>query len=318
MLKWIIIIALVVLGAGYATGYITNQDLSNAASNVVLIKGSAQYCQQYPEDVATCGEKQVSTVEIITPEPTPTPKPTVTVQALKPGEYVDPFAPGQRWERQWFRWTALNVSGLQKIDRGIVIYNHQYLNSFTVWDYTWGNYYQINPDPGMRFLAVFVHQEEFSPDNSGWYGYQNESFRIQYNGDVHNTYSKYDYRYPIRELETVHGDYYGIDFAKPYGMQRVYIGRGYASTGGYRNEYLYSLWYGKGNAWDGYLLYQVPVSITDNDFFIVGNFGGKGVYWRFDNENALVVYPSDPTTRGKPAYLRDTDNTEPLRERVNV
>ena len=182
----VLILFVIVLTAGCVDTEGAKVAALDAISPVVVLKGSAQYEKMFPANTSnvTVGNasvfSNVSTV-IIEETATVTPELPVTVLPTKDANYVDPYAEGTRQEYQWFRWHWDNVSGLQQADRGIVIYNHYWLNSFTYWDDAWGNYYKQYPDPGMRFVAVFVHQEDFNEDNSGLWGYQNESFKVQYN-----------------------------------------------------------------------------------------------------------------------------------------
>jgi hypothetical protein len=277
----------------------------DAISPFVVLKGSAQYEKMFPANTSnvTVGNvsvfSNVSTV-IIKETATVTPELPVTVLPTSDANYVDPYAEGTRQEYQWFRWHWDNVSGLQQADRGIVVYNHYWLNSFTYWDDAWGNYYKQYPDPGMRFVAVFVHQEDFNEDNSGLWGYQNHSFYIQYNNELHSSYPNFNQVYRIAELEEKYGNYYSSDFIHPYGTVRVYGGTRDASTGGYHLEFLDSLWSGPSNSWDGYLIFEVPVDMTDSDIRIVGNFAGKNVNWIFSDSYHAMRFPAERNQSAAP------------------
>ena len=47
------------------------------------------------------------------------------------------------------------------------------------------------------------------------------------------------------------------------------------------------------NAWDGYILYEIPVSVNNNDIRIVGNFAGKNVDWIFNDQYHTMMFPAE-------------------------
>lgn len=264
-------------------------------SPVVILKGSTQYCDAYPEECAVTNTTAAPTVSnasyaiVETPSPPPTPRPTVTIEPSVKYSFVDPFAGGERYQGQWYKWTWLNASGLQDANRGIVVYGHSYLAALTQWNDAWGNYQITKAPGGYRFLAVYVHEEDFGPDDTGLWGYQSNYFHLQYAREPHSAFTGYNRVYRILELEDSKKDYYGIDALKPFGSQRIYKGQSSAEFGGYYLEEYWGLRTGKGNSWDGYLLYLIPASITDDDILLVGNFAGKTVFWRFDTD--MKIYP---------------------------
>jgi len=286
---------------------------------VVVLKGSEQYCQQFPEECkanvsvvanTTPAISNTSYVVVETPSSTPTPIPTVTVEPVSTSRFVDPYGPGGRLQGQWFRWTWPNASGYETANRGIVVYGHSYHDSFTQWNDAWGNYQTIVPPPGMRFLAVYVHQEDFGPDDSGLWGYDTGYFNLQYDLSFHKPYDAYDKVFRIIELEDSKSNYYSIERLKPYGVHRMFGGMADSTTGGYHIEEYYSLRTGKGNAWDGYIIYLVPVSATDRDILIVGNFAGRSVHWKFDGTARSYPTSQDPET------IKSFETIEPNRRVV--
>jgi hypothetical protein len=268
----------------------------DAISPIVVMKGSEQYCIQFP---AECNVTPVSTqntsyviVETPTPLPTPTVKPTVSVEPVSTFHYIDPFDAGERWEGQWFKWQWPNASGRETANRGIIIYGHSYYDSLTYWDAAWGNYQPLTAPAGQRFLAVYMHEEEFGPDSPDIWGYDYTYFKLWYYQGLNDEYTGYNKIYRIVELEDRKNDYYNIDRLRPFGMVRTYHkGREFAATGGYTIEKYIDLRKGQGNSWDGYILFTVPKTVNDNDIRIVGNFANKNVYWRFGNSEPQMYSP---------------------------
>jgi len=347
------ILALAVILVALSAGCIdeaTKVQALDAISPVVVLKGSTQYCNAYPDRcsnvtvgveettaavvdpitaanltgplsdadkariISSLNNTTTNVTESVTDAPIEPAAPVTTEPTIN-AHYIDPYAGGERWESQWYRWHWDNVSGLQQVDRGIIVYGHKYYNILTYWDDAWGNYFEIYPDYGMRFLAVFVHEEDFNEDNSGIWAYDNTSFKLQYDGQLHDAYSEYNPVYRISTIEDSNGDYYGIEWIKPFGLKRVYGGMADASTGGYHVEEQWSLWSGPGNAWDGYILYQVPETATDSDIRIVGNFATQNVNWRFDSQNQQRKYPASYV--GTPATL-DTPAVTPTPDGARV
>jgi hypothetical protein len=258
-------------------------------SPVVVLKGSEQYCIQNPADCPNLTANITTNVTVVPTIIPPTPKPTAIVDPPSKYFYVDPYAGGERFEGQWYLWTWLNASGYQDANRGIVVYGHSYHDKFTQWNDAIGNFRLLVPKSGYRFLAVYVHEEDFGPDDSALWGYDETYFFLQYHGVLHGNFTNYSQNMSITELEYEKWDYYRISTIKPFGINRIYRGFAAAATGGYTLQHSYDLRTGQGNSWDGYILYEVPLSITDNDIRIVGNFAGKGVNWRFDSD--IKIYP---------------------------
>ena len=87
-------------------------------------------------------------------------------------------------------------------------------------------------------------------------------------------------QYTIQELDNYH-DYYDTVIAPPFGYVRRYSGHD-PETGGWIAEKPGILRMGKGNALDGYLIYEVPDTTMESDFLLTGNFATFGsAYWRF-------------------------------------
>lgn len=303
MIKWILLIGILLLGGALLTGYITTTQVMDTIAPVFVVKDSPQYCRQNPD---LCPKEVIpqSYAIVETPPPTPTPIPTVTVIPTIEQTYVDPFKGGERWEGMWYKWTWPNASGLQTANRGVVVYGHSYLDGFTQWNDAWGNYQTTVAPPGQRFLAVYIHEEDFGPDNNGLWGYGAKYFYLQEGMNLKSNWTGYNRAYRIIELESDRSDYYDIDRPSIFGAHRVYSGTEAARiNGGYFVEDWYSLWSGKGNSWDGYILYLVDASTTDNDILITANLAGKEVYWRFGAKNSqshIVKYPlasTEPYTK---------------------
>lgn len=256
----------------------------DAVSPVVVLKGSTQYEK-------LMAEKNPPTI-LSTPSPVPTthtPVPTPTIAART----VNPYSPGERWEKQWYRHVAqhtpnplFNATYTKPLDFGIVIYDHKFVNSYTWWSDKDGQYYKEMPTPGYKFLFVWVHEEVFGDPKMNvatMEGFNTDSFIAQYKQSLYYNDTNYNPVNCVLEFDTK-PDYYRISRTSAFGYTRIYTGyKPGSGYGGWIAEQNVDLYTGQGNAWDGYIVYQVPAVATDHDTLLVGNFGAYGnAYWRFD------------------------------------
>jgi hypothetical protein len=231
------------------------------------------------------------------PTPTPTPIPTTlpptprpTPEAVKTiAPYpVDLFAPGQRWEGQWFQWWRKDVQGIngegkKDLNVGVIVYRHAFLDYYTWYNNAMGNYYVQKPTPGHRYFAVWVHEEmignttEFDP--SMWI-FDQDSFYLQVKDKIIPPDKIYYPENRILEFDRMY-DYYDTVRAPPFGYQILYTGN-HPETGGYVAYRLGWLRMGEGNAADGYILYEIPEKTMEEDISLIGSFASFGTaWWRF-------------------------------------
>jgi hypothetical protein len=215
-----------------------------------------------------------------TPEPTPTALPTLMQ------EYVDPFAPGQRSRGQWYKWYRPEVSGLKDLQVGIVMYRHAFLDRYTWFNPSAGNYFTQRPNPGNRYFAVWVHEEmigETPSEDPSFWAFDDRAFGLQvrdelFTSEMNKTYNPI---VRIKEFDEL-TDYYDTITAPPFGYYIRYTGTN-PETGGFAAEKLSFLRMGKGNAHDGFILYEVPREAQLRDMQLLGEFGTFGsAAWGFD------------------------------------
>lgn len=228
-----------------------------------------------------------------TPIPTPTPSPTPTEAPITPEptpeaietldiEYIDPFASGQRAEREWYKWYRPDVQGLKDMQIGIVVYRHRFLDRYTWWNPSTGNYFTQRPTEGNRFFAVWVHQEMIGTnqtDDPSFWAFDTNSFALQVKDRLaprgtHNPLVR------IKEFDD-YTDYYDTVTAPPFGYHIRYTGHN-PESGGFLAEKIGVLRMGQGNAIDGFILYEVPKETQLRDLKMLGEFGTFGsAQWTF-------------------------------------
>lgn len=221
------------------------------------------------------------------PTPTPTPIPTTpptpkALETLAP-HYVDPFLHGERWEDQWFKWTRQDVQGAKDLQVGVVVYRHAFMDYYTWWNAAMGNYQVQKPAQGNRYFVAWVHEEMLGEDStydpSMWI-FDETSFRLQVNGILYEPDTTHNPVNRIRELDRQY-DFYDTVTAGPFGWQVRYSGFN-PETAGYVAERRGWLRLGKGNAVDGYILFEIPKETMEEDILMLGSFSTFGTaYWRF-------------------------------------
>ncbi len=276
----------------------------DAIAPVVVLKGSTQYERMQEANAEPTPAESITPVisvdntsaslSVIMVQTEELPLETVTTLPTLSQHFVDPYLPGERWERQWFKFQRSNASGLKNVDGGIVVYRHAYMDKYTWWNNAMGNYFEEYAPPGTRFCSVWIHEELFGDnidDSATIWAFDNTSFELQYRNRFVPRDTQYIAVNRIKEFDNQH-DYYDIANTPPFGWTWVYTGQS-PSTAGWEAQKIGYLHMGQGNAIDGYIIFLVPQIATDNDLLLVGNFAAFGqAYWRFGNEGTTYNYGS--------------------------
>jgi len=218
-----------------------------------------------------------------TKSPTPTPIPTPSSIPTLAMRNVDPLAHGERWQGQWFKWLRNDVQGEKNLYAGVIVYRSEFVDQLTYYNNLWGQYYQVKPAEGNRYFVVWVHEEVMGEngtyDPSMWI-FDDAAFRLQVKGTMQANIMPVIPEYQIGELQNEY-DYYQTVIAAPFGYDRRYSGHN-PETGGWIAEERGWLRMGKGNAIDGYMIYEIPETTMPEDLLLLGNFATFGsAYWRF-------------------------------------
>ena len=218
-----------------------------------------------------------------TPTKTPTPKPTPSSMPTLAAHYVDPFMPGERWENQWFKWNRIDVQGYKDLQIGIVAYRHSFIDKYTWWNAATGNYQEEKPAAGNRYFVVWVHEEMLGEnqtyDPSMWI-FDERSFKLQVKSSLYDVVTSHNPVNRIKEFDQKY-DYYNTFTAPPFGWDIRYSGNS-PETAGFVAERRGWLRWGKGNAVDGYLLFEIPKDSMEEQIALIGSFSRFGsAYWKF-------------------------------------
>ena len=186
---------------------------------------------------------------------------------VSPAATYDPF-PGALHLKDTFAFGSGSVASEASVYR-------IWINDTYEWHNDKDNHYYVqNPSPGNKFLFVFVDLQNIG-DTRVWFP-PASSARVWYHGV---TYSQDSNHYkpdkvadqkatPIEVKEVMYfPDLNGDEYAQDYGFSH-----------GNELGYLYP---GASNAIDGYIIYQVPQSLTPEETYVTIPFNGKDTgIWR--------------------------------------
>jgi zinc-ribbon domain len=219
-----------------------------------------------------------SVIANATPVPvTPTPIPT-TAETRE--EYM--ARTGGKYLGQSFIIDRQNVSGYKDLKVNVSVYRYRFFDAFNEsGDASSGTtvYIRHLPDPGRKFLFVFVRMEMPGIDETNdprMWGFGSSLFAVQYNGSLITEYANYSKCEPIKEMEntwTQNGDIRISD----YGYTRI-DSIAHPTNGDCCSDNAY-LRFGRSNAWDGYIIYQVPRDASDKNLIVSASFSGFGNGW---------------------------------------
>lgn len=224
------------------------------------------------------------------PSPTPTPTPVPTPESIPTfhARYVDPFAQSERWEGQWFKWLRQDVQGINSEGKkdlfiGIITYRHAFVDKLTYYSNLWGQYFEEKPSDGNRYFVAWVHEEMMgdnqSYDPSMWI-FDQDSFSLQVKDKLYQPIQPVEPTEKLLEFQYTY-DYYNTVITGPFGYDVKYTGNS-PETGGFTATKRGWLRWGKGNAMDGYMIFEIPKDSMPDDIALIGSFSRFGsAYWKF-------------------------------------
>ena len=227
------------------------------------------------------------------PVPTPTPEPTPTIEPTisQPEVHVETEPPekwiartGGRYLGEPFVWQRENVSMGKDLKFEFKVYDLEFLDSYQWNSRSWGQtiWFTQFPSDGYKYAFVFARMEvvmETPEDDPGTWGpVQPENVYLQYNDTMkierdtaHReciVIKEMMYRYTLNDDARVSD--YGRLFVP---TTTIYDWDEECQQVGYIRG-------GASNAWDGYLIYQVPENATGADLRVLVGMGSFGTpYW---------------------------------------
>ena len=211
--------------------------------------------------------------ETTAPTPTPTPTPVPTPDWTGCG-----FKDNCYQLRDWTHWFRENASGYQDLSTWATVYGYKVLPRYHFHDPMWGTQAQYlwAPAPGYEWLFIFVNIYS-DGDDARQYGYDTSHFMIQVKDRLYYAEDPYHPENAIMELNEI-WNYNHTESIKPYGF---YIAQD-LQTGIYTAKPMSQIYAGRSNAWDGWILYEVPAGTDLNEVKVAASFDNLGgnVWWK--------------------------------------
>jgi len=221
---------------------------------------------------------------IPTPEPTPIPTPTPP----PPPDYSNCNAAQNCYGlKEWHHMYIPEVVG-----RGIDLVLHATVYDWVIIDGPY-HYHSVTqgtrafeehwPYPGFKFLIIMVNV--YSDTDAQPYGIPRRDWYVQVKDRVYSYDWDYDPTKWIWELRD-RSSYNKETSVQPYGYRIVQE----RITGIITAQELGQIYKGRSNAWDGYIIYEIPLEATIDDIKFGGNFqniGGYGWWLPRYNLNAM-------------------------------
>jgi hypothetical protein len=204
---------------------------------------------------------------------------TVLVTPTPDGKtyFAGEYQTGLRRMGRLFSWYHENATGFKDMSGHVKIYDYRFFSSIHIFNPTDYRYYQVDSSQDKKFLFVFVKiylDNIIGKADSLWlpneYHYYVSAKNTLYNP------IQFEKRLRIRELEETWNDngdfrigYYGVFNTYSREIQ-------YASTAGEVAQPIYYVKGGESNAIDGYIVYEIPYDINENDINIIGDMYAFG------------------------------------------
>lgn len=203
----------------------------------------------------------------------------VTVTPTPDGKlyFANEYESGIRKIKRPFSWYREDVSGQKDLSVHVTVYNYKSLNSFTWFnpsDYKYYKEYPSNSDNKFMFVFIQIYMDdEIGNDPRMWLPNENR-FVLQANNRIFYPVQNFTKQVRIKEFEETYtlNDDSRIGY---YGGIKQYQ-KGHRETAGEIFEEATYLKGGKSNAVDGYIIYEVPKDISDNEFIVNGAFNKFG------------------------------------------
>ena len=194
---------------------------------------------------------------------------------------------GERNIGQWYNFTIENVSGLKDASYHYVVYRAYFKDYYTYRDENWGLWLTQAPDAGKKYLFVWVlgYLDSSSTD---WWGWDQDRFPVWYNTSAISPE-------PIAMVSSQFGGtYYGVDHPRLIsGMENIsyfphftWSGDAYGYVDGIQSDRLIA---GPTNAMQGYVIYQVPETVTLSDLRVAMITYTDQIWWNLENKTYQQV-----------------------------
>jgi hypothetical protein len=211
----------------------------------------------YAEITATPVPTPVPPTPTPIPTPTPTPEPTLSEAQIM-------AATGGLHMGEWLSWKRNDVEGLKDMSTHVTVYGWRTMGTVNWRSISWGEYFRKGAGEDYKWLFVLVNTYS-DQDMARMWGIQPGQFRVQIEDEIFLPSQELRPEIRVKEMDEVWNlDH--VENAKPYGyLRRI------DKTGEYVEELGY-IKAGRSNAWDGYIVFQIPKDTRVEDIRVLGSF----------------------------------------------
>jgi hypothetical protein len=206
-----------------------------------------------------------------TPVPTPTPTPVPTLSEEQMMAMTNGLHMGEEvvWKRD-------NVLGYKDMSTHVTVYGWRMFGTVNWRSIQWGEYFREGAGEKNKWLFVLVNSYS-DQDMARMWGIQPGQFRVQIGDQLYEPCTKLLPQIRIKEMDEVWNRDH-VENVKPYGyLRRV-------DKLGEHVEELGFIKAGRSNAWDGYLVFQIPASTQIKDVHVLASFQNlmESHWWKLE------------------------------------
>lgn len=206
------------------------------------------------------------------------------------GKYNESF-PGERNAGQWYSFSIINASGFADVNYRYTVADAEIRNSYRYRSDAWGQWANATPDPGKKYLFVWICGYS---EGTSWIGWGPERFAAWIDRQTIAAEPV-----TVSDIGKVRRGSGWSDEVPPRTIQNIeyksalpgfsYTDDAYGYKDGIEQDRMEP---GKSNAHYGYLIYQIPKTAELKDIRIAGWFGYYGTAWW--NLNPKVFTQENP------------------------
>lgn len=221
----------------------------------------------------------------------------VTVTPTPDGKlyFADEYQSGVRKINRPFSWYREDVSGKKDMSVHVTVYAYRVFNSFTWFnaqDYKYYKQFPTSIDNKFVFVFVQIYMDDIIGNDARMWLPDEKHFALQVNNKLNYPIADFPKHLRIKELEETF-DKNDVNRVSYYGTERTYE-KGNPKTAGETTINFTYLKGGISNAIDGYLVYEIPKDIPDEELKITASFNSFGnsawILKPFENEYDYKPY----------------------------
>lgn len=198
--------------------------------------------------------------------------------------FASEYQNGTRLLKRPFSFIRYNALYKQDMKVTTIVYDYRFFDKLHWYNPSMAKYYEQLPTDGFKWcvIMVYIYMDNEIGDDTRMWAFNRTAFALfDEESRYLSTHRDYPFQLRYKELEeTV--NFNGDSYIQAFKQQRLYaMDNDYSDSAGEYSSEQYYLRGGKSNAIDGYLLYEIPKNVSENNLIVLGNFGSFGFsQWR--------------------------------------